>query len=527
MNRDVAQTLGATVAVAALAAVVAATGPSSRAVGRPALAPGLVADRVERLRLERGDAAIEIAFAPTGAAVVSPSPGAVDPRAVRDLISAVAAARADRVVARGISRPRAILTVDAGARYQLQLGDEVPATGQVWIGLDDRHAALAPAWVGRALDRDPDALRARAVVPVGVAALGVELHGRGVDLVLAGARLARVDGDGARTLIEPALRGELLAALAELTLVDFAPAPDDAAVVATARIVTGAAAYELDEMGPCAGRADARAVRTSSGAGCVEARLLDAVWAAAARLTGPDAAAAAPWPDGELVEIAVDGGARLVRRGGGWELLEGGRAVEADPDAAAALVATLAAPATRTAAVGAVDGAAWTVTGADGTVDRWRVRGGPSPTIARVGEAVALAIDPARASTLALGVALRRRQLLRIDPSTIAGLAARGLAPGVVARGAIVGEWQRLDGGAAAVATAALPARLATLTVDRWAAPSALGSVRRRLTITFDHEAPIELALGAADRDGCWLAIDGDGAGHVDRAACAALLAPL
>ena len=106
---------------------------------------------------------------------------------------------------------------------------------------------------------------------------------------------------------------------------------------------------------------------------------------------------------------------------------------------------------------------------------------------------------------------------------------ATGVAPATLARGAVLGEWQVVApaGAAATAAAAALPAALAGLQVDRWAAPAALGRVRRTLTVERDAEGPLTIAVGAADPTGCWIAVDDAAAGHAPATACAALLAPL
>lgn len=128
---------------------------------------------------------------------------------------------------------------------------------------------------------------------------------------------------------------------------------------------------------------------------------------------------------------------------------------------------------------------------------------------------------------MSIGVELRARQLLRLDPTTVAAITATGVAAGAVVRGAVLGEWQTPDGRPATAAAAALPALLATLAADRWAPLTQLGPVRRRLRIDLDHQPPLDLALGARDPTGCWLALDRLGAAHVSAATCAALLAPL
>ena len=159
MSPDATRTLVASAVVAVLAAVVALDDPTP-VVTRASLVPGLRAADVTRLELRRGDRAVTVALAAGGARVIAPSDGAADAAAVADVLSTIVTARADRWARHAIAAPRAIVTLTRERPLTLTIGEEVTATGQAWIAVDDR-AALVPAWVARALDRDPDALRVR------------------------------------------------------------------------------------------------------------------------------------------------------------------------------------------------------------------------------------------------------------------------------------------------------------------------------------------------------------------------------
>ncbi|MBK9032895.1 MAG: hypothetical protein IPL61_16755 [Myxococcales bacterium] len=168
---------------------------------------------------------------------------------------------------------------------------------------------------------------------------------------------------------------------------------------------------------------------------------------------------------------------------------------------------------------------AWTLVDATGDAQGWRVRRtAAATTIVRDDEPVALVLDAAAAAALAtVGVDLRSRQPLRLDPTRVAAIGADGVT---ITRGAVLGEWTASTGTVTAAA-AALPALLAALQVDRHAAVATLGRVRRTLTVTIDAEPPVTVAVGAADRTGCWISLDPAAAAHVPAATCAALLAPL
>ncbi len=531
MSPAATRTLVATAVVAVLAALVAIDRPTP-VVTRAPLVPGLRAADVTRLELRRGDRSVTVALAAGGARVIAPGDGAADGAAVADLLSTIVTARADRWARHTIAAPRAIVTLTRDRPLTLTIGEEVTATGQAWIAVGDR-AALVPAWVARSLDRDPDLLRVRRLVPPGVATAGLEVHGDGVALVLAGAALVRRDGDGHDTRLSAEVRAELLARIAALELAQFGPGLADVAPAdGELRVHGGAAPIELAWGAACADPGQ-RAVRSSIGRGCVRAEAIDAVLAAARAAAAAEAVAPVPLvAAAPLASIDVDG-TRVERDGGGWMITAGAARRDADADAMTAVVATLAAPATLRprGAADRLGAATWIVTTADGDRQTWRVRTlGADLTIARGDEPMTLVLHGAAAATLGtVGPPLRSRQPLRLDPTRVVAITATGHAPATIARGAVLGEWDVTapPRTVATPAAVALPGLVAALTVDAWAPPARLGRVRRTLRLAVDRDLPIAVAVGAADATGCWITVDADAAGHVAATTCTALLAPL
>lgn len=531
MSRSAWSTLVATAAVAVLAALVVLTGTGPPPVTRGELVPGLAVGAVTRLELRRGDRAVVVDVA--RGVVTAPTAGQADPAAVADLLSSLASARVDRRGGAPIAAPRATIALDVGRALTVTLGDEVAATGQAWVAVDGQ-VALVPGWVGRALDRDPDQLRQRRLVAPGAEPIALDVHvGRELDLVLAGPALVRRDGDGRSTRLALEVRRALWTAVAALRLEQFGPPADPAAPPAgTVDVRVGTRPIELRWFGPCAAPGLVQ-VATTIGDGCVAQAAIDAV-IAAARVAATDAGIAATplVTAAPVVALELPGGVRVRQDGGGWLIEAAAGRWDADADRVRDLLTLLAAPAQRRARTADDQGgAAWAVIDASGERQAWRVRvAGAAATIVRGDEAVALELAPAAAAAVAAGaLGLRDRQPLRLDPTQVARVRATGLAPATIVRGAVLGEWQ-VDapaGAAATAAAAALPAALAGLQVDRWAAPAALGRVRRTLTVARDAEGPLSVAIGAADAAGCWIAVDAAAAGHASAAACAALLAPL
>lgn len=531
MSRAAWSTLVATAAVAVLAALVALTGSGPPPVTRTALVPGLAIGAVAQLELRRGDRGVTIDVA--RGRVIAPTAGAADGAAVTDLLSALAAARLDRRGGPAIARPRATIVLDVGRPRTIVLGDAVAATGQAWVAVDG-EVALVPGWVGRALDRDPDELRQRRLVAPGAEPVALTVHVDALDLVLTGPALVRRDGGGRATRLDLAVRRALWDAVAALRLETFDPPVDPtAAPVGALEVRVGTRALELRWFAPCA-TAGLVQVATTIGDGCVAAAALDAL-VAAARIAATDAGiAATPLVTAAPVVALALADAQVRQDGGGWTIATGAGRWDAEPAQVQALVAALAAPATRRprpADAAGGGGQAWTVIDASGERQAWTVRvDADAVTIVRDAEPVELALAPAAAALVRAGVlGLRGRQPLRLDPAQVARVQATGQAPATVVRGAVLGEWtvDAPRATAATAAAAALPAALAGLQVDRWAAPAALGRVRRTLTVERDVDAAITIAIGAADATGCWIAVDAAAAGHASAAACAALLAPL
>lgn len=531
MSRSAWSTLLATAAVAVLAALVLVTGAGPPPVTRGELVPGLAIGAVSRVELRRGDRAVVVDVA--RGVVTAPTAGQADAAAVADLLSSIASARVDRRGGAPIAAPRVTIVLDVGRPLTVTLGEAVAATGQAWVAVDGQ-VALVPGWVGRALDREPDALRQRRLVAPGAEPAALAVHvGRDLDLVLAGAALVRADGGGRTTRLAREVRQALWAAVAALRLDQFGPPVDPAAApVGSMDVRVGTRPIELRWFAACAAPGLVQ-VTSSIGDGCVAQAAIDAV-AAAARVAASDAAIAATplVTAAPVVALELPDGARVRQDGGGWLIETAAGRWDADADRVRGLLAALAAPA-RLRARTADDqvGAAWAVIDASGERQAWRVRvAGAAATIVRADEPVALDLEPAAAAAVIAGaLGLRDRQPLRLDPTQVARVRATGLAPATIVRGAVLGEWQ-VDvpaGAAATAAAAALPAALAGLQVDRWAAPAALGRIRRTLTIERDAEGPLTITVGAADPAGCWIAVDATAAGHAPATACAALLAPL
>ena len=548
-----ARLLGLTALCLVLAAAVAITGERRGPIGRPVVAPGLTAAKVTRLELARAGAApVVIEVGEGGAQVVAPVPGPADEAALRDVVSAIAAARADRVARdhatwqrAGLDLPRATVTVGRadGPPLEVRVGAAQGASGQVWLGVNDA-AMLVPAWVGDALERDLTSLRRRRPF-ARTAVTGVELHGRDLDLVLAGDPLVRRD-DGAGVRVAAAPRDRLLAALADLELDVLVDGPRDAAPVLTVRVLGGAAPAELAAYGPCPGHADHVLVDGSAGVGCVPAAALDEVRAAAAALAGPAGVATAPL-DGVVprsIAIAPAGAAEpltLTRTGAAWQLARGGERWPADDDAVAALLDALARPATLVAVPTGAPTATWTVELGGGATETWDVRAGAAPTVHRRGERLALALAPAaappvvEASTTPL--ALRSRTVLVVEPTAVARVVAAGQAPAELERGATLDTWRVIDpaGATATPAIGALLDTVATLRATTWLTTTDLGRVRRTITITVDAE-PVAgarsdrhtLEIGAP-RPGrrCAARVDAGDVFALAATDCDSLLAPL
>lgn|GEM_PF-3599533 len=550
MSRAAWQALMLTALVAVLAVAVALPDRRGVASERGPLVPGLDARAVTGLELVRvGEPPIVVAIGRGGARVTAPSVGLADPVALRDLLSAIATARVDRWRrgaaawrAAGLDHPSLAVKVTTGGRdVTIVVGAEVAAAGQRWLGVPPDRAALVPAWVATALDRRVDSLRVRRIIGV-AAPTGVELHGLGVDLVLAGTALVRRDA-GASVRLAPARRAALLDAIDGLALVGFdgAPVGDP---IGTLRVLGGDAPAELSWFGPCAGSAagapELVQVDATVGAGCIASRQLDALLAAARAAAAADAVSAQPL-DGSAVldRLVVEGGVELVRHGATWALLDRTTERAADPAAVDAVLHALAKPAEI---MSRVDDAAraerWQVITSDGEAQRWQVwRSDDRVAIRRGDEPVAMVLSTAAATAVrAVGPALRDRALLRLDPLRVAAIRATGVAPAALARGELIGEWlvDQPSGVAVALDAERLPLWLAQLRVETWAAPGALGAVRRTLTITSDPPpgagvATVDtLRIGARTATGgCYVAVDRTAAALLPKSSCTRLLAPL
>jgi hypothetical protein len=369
-----------------------------------------------------------------------------------------------------------------------------------------------------------------------VSVTGIELHGAGVDLVLAGRPLRRRD-EGTGVRVAPAAVARLDVALGALVL-DVLVAGDLVAPTLTVRVLGGTVAAELGVFGPCPGHADHVLVDGTAGVGCVTRAAVDDVIAAAAALTGaggvqPSLSVGA----GEIAAIA-GGASVLARRGAGWQLVLDGVTVDADDDAVDAFFDVLALDGMPGPPPAGAADATWTVTLDGGSTETWRwyLRGGDRPPLVRRDdEPAALILPPSAADAYrSFGPRLRDRTLLTLDPTRIAALRATGAAPATLRRGTLVGEWI-VDAPAAAAADATgIVDALASVRATAWLDGPALGAVRRTLTITLDPPPMVgaqpivhTIAVGATRPAGCAARIDGLPPVELSAATCAALLAPL
>ncbi len=551
-----ARLLGLTALCLLLAAAVAITGERRGVIGRPLVVPGLALAQVTRLELARADAApIVVDLGAHGAQVTAPVPGPADEAVVRDLVSALAAARADRVTRdrgawqrAGLDTPRLIVRLTRGpGALEVRLGAAQPASSQVWLGVDGT-ALLVPAWVADALDRELPALRRRRPFAV-TRVTGLELHGTEppIDLVLAGDPLIRRDdGAGARVAARP--RDRLLAALAGLELEVLVDGPRDRPVL-TVRVLGGASPAELAVHGPCPGHADHVLVEGAAGIGCVPAAGVAAVRAAAAEVAGPEGIARAPLDGAAPTAITLGpagGGEPLMlsRTGAAWQLARGGARWSADDDAVRALLEALARPATLAPVPPGPVAARWTVDLPGGAVEGWELRPvGDAMTVRRAGEPRALVLDASASRTMAAlvgtagGLALRGRTVLVIEPTALARVVATGAAPAELERGATLDAWQVIapGGSVATPGVEALVDALATLRATAWLGASELGRVRRTLAITVDPEPspgaqPTRhtIEIGAArSRGRCAARVDAGDPVELAAADCALMLGVL
>jgi hypothetical protein len=549
MSASPRRVIALTAVTVALAAAVGITGDRAAPPARPLLVPGLRFDDVERLVVEVGDRELDLNLEPRPGADTPSGAPVPDEAAVRDLISALASARFDRVVgsapaAANLERPRARVRVwRAGGVIAAIVGAPSPASGQAWVAVD-RRVGLVPAWVADALVRDPDSLRRRRPFPPARELARLSVTAGDLRLELAGGRR----GLGAAAVrVDPVRRERLLARIAALTI-ELPRQRMDLVARAEATIVVPADDGGFVHVGgPCPGRPDAQAVSASVGDGCVATADLDEVLAAARALTGDDAIAAAPLEALDRatidhLELAGRPPLALAPDGAGWLLAFAGRSCRVDAALAPTVVAALTAAATPVAADAAPPRAPerWVVHRRDGDEEVLAVERTPARVSIRRGEEpVRLVLDPRAAAAVRLiGPALCDRTLLALDPVAITAIEARGAAAAALERGALVDEWfVRAPAGAAAApaAVASLRERLASLRAAGRLAATDLGAIRRTLRITvepFAGQPAIvhELAIGRARPggvDGCAVQVDDLDVARLAAADCAALLAPL
>jgi hypothetical protein len=368
---------------------------------------------------------------------------------------------------------------------------------------------------------------------------GLELHGLGVDLVLAGDPPRRRD-EGTGVRIASAARDALTAALAGIVLDGFDLGSLDHPRL-TVRLLGGAVPAELNVHGPCPRSTTHVLVDGSAGVGCIAVAALEPLLEAARTVAGPDGVLLAPL-DGHLEALAATSPAiALARRGAAWTLaLDGAPPTDADDAAVTALLAALSTPGTLgPPPPSRAPDATWTATLAGGATETWAWWWGDAarPTLfRRDAEPHTLALAPATTAR-SFGPALRDLTVLTLEPTAVASITATGLAPAALTRGALVGDWivTRPPGAIATPAATALVDALAHVRGLAWLPSTALGRPRRTVTLTLDA-APVAdatptthtITIGAARADGtCAVRIDTFPPLHSDAPRCAALLAPL
>jgi hypothetical protein len=472
--------------------------------------------------------------------VVAPAPGPADGAAVADLLGALAAARWEREVddAPAWTDTRTITLGGGGARTTVHLGPELAGAQQIWARVDGGPARLVPSWLATAAARDADAVREARLVRVRPDQItGLELHGRGVDLVVEG-NVARLPAGSAR--IAPAAKAALDAALVALHASSFptdkTQLPPRRPDALTIRVLGGTTPDEVDAAWACPGRAGETLVAGTAGPVCVPDAQLDAVVAAARAIATGAGIDPSPLRAAPITKLVLASGAILAAKGGGFTVQASpmAPAIPADDDAVHELLAALTAPGTiePTPPGAPVPAAPAPIRAdyADGTTDALRVVTTPAgPALSRDDGFVLRVAPAALAAARATADELRDRGLISEEPTALTALdVTAGTRHGHAARGATTSDWTGdLDG----VAVLAAADVIAHLRAARFVPDAEVGAVRLAITATF-AAPPIAgakpvvhaIEIGAERTEGCAGRVDGH-AVVLDLARCAALAA--
>jgi hypothetical protein len=409
----------------------------------------------------------------TGWSWVDP-PGVADADGIDAVLSALRGARWHRrAEGRVAGDARATLTITTSSgEHVLAVSAPLEGTEQHWIRRGD-DALLVDGWVARALV--PDRLALRVKKPLANAASAADIR------IVRGATELRMSGSPRTVrgmLAQPALVEVVQGVLADVAITRIAKAPAPGA--SGLRVELDGKRW-IQEAGPCAGDAQAIAVATSDGDGCVAEAAWRAVADAADALSAPPAELVDPRPlPVEAVRVALPDGSRL-------DLAKRPRIGDADADPVrvtellAVLVASaapVALPPTTTAPPSTL-----VVTDRAGREHTLQLLG--NGTVARRGEPIALRIgDGAYALLVRPGQAYREPTLWNEDATAITAIAIDGTT---FKRGAVLGEWARTGPGRdeprSADRLAELLAKLRS--IDAVAAPPTAPPPRRfELTVT-------------------------------------------
>jgi len=409
--------------------------------------------------------------------------------AIEDALAALRGARWHRRASLAAAGPLAStlalkppLTVRIGA----PLGTE-----QQWLAIADR-AFLVDAWVARALVPDPLALRVRRPFAAAASARTIRIEPvAGPALAIAGDRLLEPIALAASQPLLSRLRAGL-EQLEVAALPTTAAGPRGTTLRVDATIVI--------ERGACTG--GRIQIEGTFGRGCIEGAAWDELQAAVAALRAPPEAiveprlAASEATRLQLVDHAILDLSKRPRIGDR----------DADPDRVLELLAALAAEAKPVALPKGKPLGSLTITaGAETVLDLFA-----GTIVARHGEPVALALDPARYAVLTRpGGVYRDPALWHEEPTTIRKLS---IGASIYIRGATLGEWTRDTNSAA---DAAVIDRL----VAALAAPRIVGDAAKRparQVITIEVAPPggaprtREVGLVGLVPAGCHAIIDGE-----------------
>jgi hypothetical protein len=395
-----------------------------------------------------------------------------------------------------------------------------------------------PSWLETAAARVAAAVRSARLVRIRPDQItGLELHGRGVDLVLAG-NIARLPGGSAR--VAPTALATLDAALGALHAASFpahvpgAAAPDALVI----RVLGGTAPDELEASGPCPGQIGQTLVGGTAGPVCVADAQLTAVVDAARSIATGAAIDPSPLRAQPITTLALASGTIITAKGGGFTVQASASAPvgPADDDAVHEVIAALTAPGALEPAVtvSAPSHGATPIHAsyADGTVDTLSIVDTPTgPVLWRDSEPVVLRVAAAAiAAARTTADELRDRGLVSEEPTALAAIdVTAGARHGHAARGATTSDWTGDLDGVAVLTAADVIAHLRAARFLRGA--DDLGPLRVAITATF-AAPPIAggkptvhtIELHAERPDGCAARVDGR-AVVLDLARCSALAA--